>query len=119
MVTENVFAKFGFVKEENELRIKEIIETRNKLKEIHIDIYSENPLISSGAFMLLLRMSESNAMVAIDGDRIVLKRDDKYGTHFMNVLIPKVTECFSKICESYSEYILNIQNVYYKITVLN
>lgn len=119
MVTENVLMKFGFVKEENDLRLKEMIKTSGKLKEIHIDVYPENPLISSNSFMLLLRMSESNATIVIDGNRLVMKRNDKYETHFMNVLIPKITECFSKICENYSEHILNIQNVYYKITVLN
>ena len=119
MVTENVLMKFGFVKEENDLRLKEMIRANRKLKEIHIDVYPENPLLSSNPFLLLLRTSEANATIVIDGDRLVMKRNDKYETHFMNVLIPKITECFSKICENYSEHILNIQNVYYKITVLN
>ena len=55
MITENVLMKFGFVKEENDLRLKEMIKTNGKLKEIHIDVYPENPLISSNSFMLLLR----------------------------------------------------------------
>lgn len=117
MVNENVLTKFGFVKEENDIRLKEMIRTSNKLKEIHIDVYPENPLISSNPFLLLLRTTENNAIIAIDGDRLILKRNDKHETHFMNVLIPKITECFSKICVNYSEFILNVQNVYYKITV--
>jgi hypothetical protein len=119
MVTENVLMKFGFVKEKNDLRLKEMIRTNCKLKEIHIDVYPENPFLSTSSFSLLLRTSEANATITVDGDRLIMKRDDKYETHFMNVLIPKITECFSKICENYSEHILNIQNVYYKITVLN
>lgn len=118
MVTENVFMKFGF-KEENAFCVKETCKTKQKFKEIHIDIYPENPLVSSEPFLLLLRMSEVNATAIVEGDRLVLKRNDKYETHFMNVLIPKITRCFSKMCGSYSEHILKIQNVYYKITVLN
>lgn len=120
MVTENVLTKFGFVREENDLRLKEMIKNKGKLlTEIHIDVYPENPFLSSNPFLLLLRTTETNATIVIDGDRLVMKRNDKYETHFMNVLIPKITECFSKICDNYSEHILNIQNVYYKITVLN
>lgn len=119
MVTENVLAKFGFVKEENDLRLKEMIKNGSKLKEIHIDVYPENPLVSSNPFLLLLRTTESNAIVSVDNDRLILRRDDKYETHFMNVLISKISECFSKICDDYYEFILNIQNVYYKITILN
>lgn len=110
---------FGFIKEENDLRLKEMIKNKNKLKEVHIDIYPENPLEPSNSFMLLLRTSERNAKISIDNDRLVFKRNDKNETHFMNVLISKITECFSKICDDYSEFILKIQNIYYRVTILN
>lgn len=119
MVTENTLMKFGFIKEENDLHLKEMIKSKNKLKEVHIDMYPENPLTSSGSFLLLLRASEKNASILIDGERLIFKRNDKYETHFMNVLMSKITECFSKIGDEYSEFILNIQNIYYKITILN
>ena len=89
------------------------------LKEVHIDIYPENPLISSNSFMLLLRATENNAIILVDNDRLIMKRNDKCETYFMNVLVSKITECFSKIYEDYSEFILNIQNIYYRITVRN
>ena len=119
MVTENTLLKFGFVKEESDLHLKEMIKSKNKLKEVYIDAYSGNPIISSSTFMLLLRTSEKNVTIAIDEDRLIFKKSDKHETHFINVLISKITECFSKICEDYSEFILNIQNIYYKITVFN
>lgn len=119
MVVEQALIEFGFVREENDSRLKEMIKTKTKLKEVHIDIYPENPLIFSNPFLLLLRTSENNATISIDGDRLIFKRNDKHGTHFMNVLISKITECFSKISEGYSEFILNVQNIYYKITILN
>ena len=119
MITDDIFIKFGFVKESDELRLKQMIQNKNKLKEIHIDAYSENPLISSSHFMLLLRVSERNAKISIDDDRLVFKRNDGCETHFVNVLISQISECFSKIGSNYSEFILNIQNVYYRITVFN
>lgn len=110
---------FGFVKEENDMRLKEMIKNKNKLKEVHIDIYQENPLLSSNSFTLLLRTTENNATILVDDDRLILKRNDKYETHFMNILISKITECYSKICKDYCEFIINIQNIYYKVTILN
>ena len=115
----NTLMKFGFVQEENELHLKETLKNKNKLKEVHIDIYSENPLSHSSSFMLLLRTSEKNAIISIDEDRLILKKNDGHETCFMNVLLSKITDCFSKICEDYFEYILKIQNIYYKVTIIN
>lgn len=119
MVTENTLMKLGFVREKNELRFKEIIAKENKPKEIHIDIYPENPLTPSESFALLLRTSERNARISMDDERLILKRNDSQETHFMNVIIPMITDCFSKMSDNYYEVILNVQNIYYKITVFN
>lgn len=120
MTTESTLMKFGFVKQEHDSQLKELLEGSIKLKEVHIDAYSENPVVSSSSpFMLLLRASEKNATVLIEKDRIVFKRNDSQSTYFMNILLDRITECFSKVSEGYSEYILNVQNIYYKITVLN
>ena len=119
MVTNKTLMKFGFAKDENSSQLKEVLKDNARLKQIHIDIYSENPLASSMSFMLLLRISEENTMVSNDGDRLILKKSGKYETHLMNVLFSKVTDCFFKISEGCSEFILNIQNIYYRVTVLN
>ena len=87
-----------------------------QLKEIHIEIYPENPFASSSCFMLMLRTSEKNATISVEGDRIVFKKNDMYATHFVNVLSSKITECFTKASTGYYEFILNVQNMYYKIT---
>lgn len=119
MIAEKTLMKFGFVKDESNLQLKEVLKDNAKLKEIHIDTYPENPLDSSTPFTLLLRTSEKNATVSDDGNRIIFKRNDKYKTHFMNVPFSKITECFFKFSDGISEFILNIQNIYYRITVLN
>ena len=111
--------KFGFVKDENNLQLKEVFKNNLRLKEIHIDIYPENPLISSSApFMLLSRIIEKNAMVYNDEDRLILIRNDKFNTYFMNVLFSEIKGCYKDTYVS-SEFILNIQNIWYRITVLN
>ena len=119
MVAEKTLMKFGFVNDENRLHLKDFFKDNLKLKEIHIDIYPDNPLEPSKSFMLLLRTSESNAIASNDGKRLILKKNDKHEAHFMNVLFSRTTECFYKISDRYSEFILNVHNIYYKITVLN
>lgn len=120
MITENTLMKFGLVKDENNFQLKEVFKNNFQLKEIHIDIYPENPLVySSMPFMLLLRTIEKNATVSNDGDRLVLVRDDGYGTYFMNVLFAEIKECYCKDIYGTSEFILNIQNIWYRVIVLN
>lgn len=120
MVTEKTLMKFGFIKDENNFQLKEIFENNSRLKEIHIDVYPENPLVSSSApFMLLLRTIEKNVTVSNDEDRLVFVRDDGYGTYFMNVLFSEIKECYYKDAYCSSEFILNIQNIWYRIIVLN
>ena len=119
MNTEKTLMEFGFIKEEDDLRLKKMLKNKNKLKEVHIDIYPENPIIFSDSFELLLRMSEKNVKILVDNDRLIFKKNDRHGTYFVNVLISKITECFSKIQDDCSEFILKIQNIYYKVTILN
>lgn len=121
MATEQTFIKFGFVKEDIGLYLNKMLLLKNsvKLKEIHIDVYPENPFVSSACFSLILRASEKNATIAVEGDRIIFKKNDIYETHFVNVLVSKITECFTKISDGCYEFILNVQNIYYKITILN
>ena len=111
--------KCGFIKDENCLLLKEVLNDDVYLKEVYIDIYSEDPFSFSTAHMLLLRTKEKNVSISNEDGRLILKKNDNYETHIINVLLSKITECFSKVSETYSEFILNIQNIYYKITVFN
>lgn len=119
MITEKTLMKFGFVNDEGSLQLKKFFKNDLKLKEIHIDTYPDNPLGSSTSFTLLLRTSEKNAVALNDGNRLILKKNDIYETHFMNAPFSKMSDCFYKISDSYSEFILNVHNIYYRITVLN
>ena len=106
---------------EKTLQLKDFFKNDLKLKEIHIDIYQDNPLTASSApFMLLLRTTENNAVVLNDGDRLVLMRNDGFGTYFMDILFSEIKECqciFNH--HNHYEFVLNIQNIWYRITVFN
>lgn len=117
MITEN----FGFIKEDVYLYLDKIKSLNNsmQLKEVYIDVYQENPLISSSCFTLILRTFEKNATILVKDGRIIFERNDVCRTHFVNVIASKITECFSKISDNYYEFILNVQNIYYKITITN
>ena len=119
MVTENILTKYGFVNEKDYSKLIEIIRNADRLVEVHIDTYPENPLLSSDSYMLLLRTVEKRARILVEDNRLIFKRDDIYETHFVNVLISTIKECFSKMTGDCDEYILNIQNTYYRITVFN
>lgn len=119
MVTEQTIAKLGFVKDENNLRLKEVLRDNVELKEVHIDIYPENPLVSSTSFMLLLRAIEKNTIIHNDNNRLILEKCGKNRIYIMNILFSKISECFLKITDRCSEFILNVQGIYYKVTVLN
>lgn len=119
MVTNNILMKFGFAKDENNLQLKKIFQNNSKIKEIHIDIYPDNPMISSSNFVLLLRTQDDNVVISNDGNRLTLKRCDKYETYIINILFSSISECYVKMVASYCELILNVQNIYYKITILN
>ena len=119
MVTENILTKYGFVNEKDYSKLIEIIKNTTRLIEVHIDTYPNNPLVCSDSHMLLLRTSEKRARILVEDDRLIFKRDDIYGTHFVNILISKIKECFTKMTGDCDEYILNVQNIYYRITIIN
>lgn len=122
MVVENTMMKLGFKKDENNnSKLNEVFKDNIKLKEIHIDVYPSNPLTSSPTpFILLLRTIEKKMLVKNSGTRLVLKRNvDGCETYFMNVLLSEIKECYYKGSDGYYEFILNIQNIYYRITVFN
>lgn len=119
MVTNKTLMKFGFIKDEDNSQLKNIFQNNLKLKEVHIDVYPDNPMVSSSDFVLLLRTHDDNVVVLNDDNRLILKRCDKYETHIMNILFSSVFECYVKSIETYREIIMNVQNIYYKITILN
>ena len=121
MVAEQTMMKLGFQKDEDAAKLNEIFKDNIKLKEIHIDVYATNPLVpSSTPYMLLLRTIEKKMLVKNSGTRLVLKKNmDGYDTYFMNILLSEIKECHYSVSNGFSEFILNIQNIYYRVIVFN
>lgn len=121
MTIDETFNKLGFTKDDSNIKLNEIFRDNIKLKEIHIDCYPANPLVSSSTpFMLLLRTIEKKILVKNSGTRLVLKkRIDSFDTHLMNIILSEINECYYKSIDGYFEFVLNIQNIYYRITVFN
>ena len=118
MAVNKTLMKFGFAKDESCLQLKNVFQNNSKLKEVYVDVYPYNPMLSSEDFMLLLRMQDSNVVVSNDDNRLILKKCDKYETHIMNILFSGISECYIKGVETYRELILKVQNIYFKITIL-
>ena len=117
----NTMMKLGFVEDKNNTKLSEAFKDNTKLKEVHIDVYPTNPLITSSIpYMLLLRTIEKKILVKNSGVRLVFKKNiDGYDTYFINVLLSDIKECYYNVSNGFTEFILNIQNIYYRITVFN
>lgn len=115
---ENFLKNYGFVEDVNSSHLKAILKNDLKIKEVHIDIYPEMTGDTKD-YMLLLRTIEKNSIIENDGNRMILTKNDRLKTQFMNVIISKIVECFYKFSDNCFEFIFKIQNIYYRLTVLN
>lgn len=121
MITEETLIKFRLTRDSNNVKFKEFFKDGSKLKEVHIDTYFENPLTTNSLpFMLLLRLIEKRIIVSNNGHRLILKKNiDKYDTYFTSILFSEITECYYNKNKVYTEFIFKVQNIYYRVTVLN
>lgn len=109
----------GFIKDENNFQLNKVFRNNAMLNEIHIDVYPENPAtMPTMPFMLLLRAIEKRVIVNNNGNRLILKKNvGGFETHLMNIVLSKMTECYYKTSSDCLEFIANVHNIYYKITV--
>lgn len=117
MTIEQTFVKFGFIKDENNVFFNEVFKNNTKLNELYIDVYNENPINHSSSLMLLLRTCGKNISVVNENNRISFKKNDKFNTCITNLMISKIKTFYKKVSDNYVDFILNICNVWYKITI--
>lgn len=55
--------------------------------------------------------------IYLNDDRVIFKKHDRYETCLSNILFSKIKECFFKISDACSEFVVNVQNIYYRIIV--
>ncbi len=113
--------KCGFSKDINNSELIRVFQDNAKFKEVYIDIYSNDPFDNTVRPILLLRCSEKNVSIVNDGNNIVLRMSDKYNTYISEIKLNNIKEnyfkCFKKSVSSCSEFVLNYQNIYYKIII--
>lgn len=108
----------GFSKDENNLKLAEIFRDNIRLKEIHIDIYSSNPFDNAVTPMLMLRSNEKDVLVSNDEKSIAIKKNDRHNTYIAEVSLDTINDSYFKInFEDSFDFILNCQNIYYKVTI--
>ena len=110
--------KCGFSKDENALQLSEIFQDNAKFKEIHIDIYSNNPFEKVVLPVLMLRHVEKNATVSNDGRSIIINANDRYNTYIAEIPLNTINKSyFKRFFKDSFEFILNCQNLFYKLTI--
>lgn len=82
----------------------------DKLKTVHIDTYSISP------YMLFARTVEKDVKIILENGRFIIKRNDKYNTTVMNIVISNVENfVVQKYGEHNKELLFNIHNIHFKI----
>ena len=100
---------FGYVVSTDKTGFDEVFDGRS-FKEIHIDMYTYNP------YQLFSRVIDNNISMLHEDNRIVLKRKD--GMVLVDVLYDNIYEYAMKKCKEYYQFVLTIQNIWYKILVV-
>jgi hypothetical protein len=114
--------RLGFTSDKDNMRLKEVFKDAKVLKEMHMEIYPNNPIESHNPFQLFVRTIEKNVKVSNDGVRLILKKNDRFETHIANILLSDITQCLTEGVSDkhYSAFIVNIRNnIWYRLTILN
>ena len=114
----NDLTKYGFIKDENNHQLMEMFCDNKTLKEVYIDVYSSSPLNIPHP-SLLLRHNEKKAHVSNDNKNLIIKKNDKSNTYIMNISLDNIEEVYFQQSIGFSDFVVNYQNIYYKITIFN
>lgn len=107
--------KCGFFEDENNLKLMKVFENNSEFKEIYIDIYSDNPFDKATSPILMLRRNENNVAICNDEKSIIIKTND---TYIAELILNNVNKCYyKKYIEDSFDFVLNCQNIFYKITI--
>lgn len=116
MVAEKTLTKLGFTKDEDCTCFDKMFKNNTVLNELHIDIYNENP-VNHSSLMLLLRTFDKNVLVKNDNNRLILEKGDKFNTYIINIMVSEVKTIYKKMSNNYVDFLLNVCDVWYKITI--
>ena len=110
---QNSYEACGYVKDCNKELFGKIFNENVKIKEIHIDIYIENP------YMLFSRISGKNVFTLKNSNRFIVCKSDRHKTVVVNILLDEISNCMVKqYVDNQYEILFNIQNICYKIFII-
>lgn len=111
-------SRCGFSKDKDNLRLLEIFKNNTEFKEVHIDIYSSDPFNKTILPVLILRRNANNVIISKNNKSIIVKANDKYNTYIAELVLNNINEIYYK--EDFKNnfnFVLNYQNIFYKITI--
>ena len=109
---ENYCNKYGFTPDDAKTEFRRILNS-NIFKTLHLETYTLDP------YMLLLRTVEKNVSVAIENDRAIICKRDKYKTSIANIILDSVTNCIiKKYNDIQYEFVFSIHNICYKMLAI-
>lgn len=114
----NDLTKYGFIKDENNRQFMGMFCNNKVFKEIYIDVYSSNPFDIPHP-SLLLRHNEKKACVLNDNKNLIIKKNDKNSTYIINISSDDIKEVYFQDGIRFFDFVVNYQNIYYKITIFN
>lgn len=117
MITEKTLNKFGYAKDANNVYFNKVFKNNTKLNELYIDVYNENPINHSSPLMLLLRTHDKNVLIKNEDDRFIVEKNDKFNTKIINILSSKIEVFYNESSNYYVDFLLNVCNVWYKISI--
>ena len=110
--------KCGFSKDVDNLESIKIFQDGVKFKEVYIDVYFNDPFDCKIKPILILRRSEKNVSISNDEDKLIFKMNDRYNTYIAEIDLNSIEDSYIKRnFEDSFDFILNCQNIYYKVTI--
>lgn len=111
-------SRCGFSKDKDNLKLLEIFKDNTEFKEVYIDIYSSDPFNKTILPVLILRRNANNVIISNNNKSVIIKANDKYNTYITELVLNNINEIYYK--EDFKNnfnFILNYQNIFYKITI--
>lgn len=115
-MTKKTLMKLGFVKDEDNVYFNKIFKNNARLNELYIDIYNKNP-IDHSSLMLFLRTYDKNVLIKNENNRLIFKKNDKFNTYIINIIISEIKVFYKKVSDNFVDFLLNVCDVWYKITI--
>lgn len=104
--------EYGFITDEYLFGFSDIFNDKN-IKEIHIDIYSNEP------YILFARAIEKNVASGLQDDRFVLRKKDGNRTVLTDIPLDNIENCMIKrYSDLHYQVVFMVQGICYKVLVI-